>query len=59
MHHYVASDWTDKHVWKPAGDKVLYIAEEFGWPVKSLPLHAQLDALQLVVNVYKHGKGEA
>lgn len=59
MHHYVALDWTDKHVWKPAGDKVLDILEEFGWPVKSLPLYAQIDALQLVVNVYKHGKGRS
>ena len=25
--------------------------------MRSLPLYAQLDALQLVVDVYKHGKG--
>lgn len=59
MHHYVGAEWTDKHVWKPAGDRVLDILEEFGWPVKSLPLYALLDALQLVVNVYKHGKGRS
>ncbi|APR53179.1 hypothetical protein CA223_04420 [Sphingomonas koreensis] len=59
LHHYVDAEWTDKNVWKPSGDKVLDILEAFGWPVKSLPIYALLDALQLVVNVYKHGKGRS
>lgn len=59
MLHYVDHGWTDTHVWKPAGDKVLEILEEFGWLVKSHPFYPLLDALQLVVNVYKHGKGRS
>lgn len=59
MLRYVDHEWTDRHVWKPAGDKVLDILEEFGWRVKSLPFYPLLDALQLVVNVYKHGKGRS
>jgi len=59
MLHYVDQEWTNKHVWKPAGDKVLEILEEFSWPVKSQPFYPLLDALQLVVNVYKHGKGRS
>lgn len=57
MRHYVGAEWTEQHVWKPAGEKVLDILGEFGWPVKSQPFHPMLDALRLVVNVYKHGKG--
>lgn len=59
MLHYVDHEWTDTHVWKPGGDKVLDILGEFGWRVKSLPFYPLLGALQLVVNVYKHGKGRS
>jgi hypothetical protein len=32
---------------------------QFGWDVQALPFYPKLDALQLIVNVYKHGNGRS
>lgn len=46
-----------KHVWKSTGADIVQLLEEFGWPVRQAPFYPSLEALGLIVNVYKHGKG--
>ncbi len=59
LQHEVEPSWMERNLWAPPGDRVLDILEAFGWPVRSLPFYPQIEALQLVVNVYKHGKGRS
>jgi len=56
---YFDREKIEKEVWKVPTADLMDVFEEFGWAVKSLPLYAKIDALQLVVNVYKHGKGRS
>lgn len=57
--HYFDREKIEKEVWKVPTADLLDLFEEFGWVVKGLSLYSKIDALQLVVNVYKHGKGRS
>lgn len=57
--HYFDRAKIEKEVWRVPTAELMDVFEQFGWAVKSLPLYAKIDALQLVVNVYKHGKGRS
>lgn len=49
----------ERVIWKATFADLLGTFVQFGWPVTSQPFYLVLDALQLVVNVYKHGKGRS
>lgn len=49
----------EKAVWNEPFDAVLNVLEQFGWNVSTRPFYKTLDALQRIVNVYKHGKGRS
>lgn len=52
-------DWIEREIWNSQLSKLINIFEKSNWPIKSLPCYSQIGALQLVVNVYKHGKGRS
>ena len=49
----------EKAVWKTTLTNFADLVEPLGWPIRSQPFCAQLDACRLVVNVYKHGNGSS
>lgn len=59
LRHDFDGERIEKEIWKATFADLLDVFVQFGWPVKTLPCYATLDALQLVVNVYKHGKGRS
>lgn len=59
LRHDFNGDKIEKKIWEMPLADVMDVFEQFGWPVKALPCYAKIDALQLVVNVYKHGKGRS
>lgn len=59
LRHDFDGDKIAKEIWKAPVADVMGVFEQFGWPVKALPCYPKIDAMQLVVNVYKHGKGRS
>lgn len=59
LRHDFNADRIEKEIWKATFPDLLDIFVQFGWPVTSQQFYSMLDALQLVVNVYKHGKGRS
>lgn len=59
LHHYIDSGWIKKHIWNGKTVDLLDLFEQFGWSVKAQPIYPLIDACNLIVNVYKHGKGAA
>ncbi len=59
LRHYVKQEDIDEHVWAPSMFKIFKLLKEFDWEVKRQPFFAPLDACGLLVNVYKHGKGDS
>lgn len=55
--HYVNQDCIDKEIWKATTAAIFHLFEQFGWSVKAQPFFPLIDACNLIVNVYKHGKG--
>jgi hypothetical protein len=59
MRHYFTTDAVRKHAWVKDIGNIFVILKEFGWDCTSLSLFGKIDACRLVVNVYKHGKGQS
>jgi hypothetical protein len=59
LRHNIKREWIDKNVWKATTFQIFELIEEFDWKPTSLPFFPFIDACNLVVNVYKHGKGPA
>jgi hypothetical protein len=59
LRHHLDMEKLEGSIWKATVGELLDVFEQFGWPVKSHPCWRGLDALGLVVNVYKHGKGRS
>ncbi|MFT9447659.1 MAG: hypothetical protein ABF574_00030 [Gluconobacter japonicus] len=59
LRHDFDGDTIEKEIWKASVTDIMKVFEQFGWPVKTLPCYAKIDAMQLIVNVYKHGKGRS
>lgn len=59
LRHYFDGERIERQIWKATFADLLGVFDQFGWPVSALAFYAELDALQLVVNVYKHGKGRS
>ena len=55
--HYTTSEWIEKHIWRATTAQIFEILEEFDWKVTEQPFYKLIDACNLIVNVYKHGKG--
>jgi len=48
-----------KLAWTSGIATVLQMLEKFGWACRAQQFFAPIDACRLVVNVYKHGKGQS
>lgn len=59
LRHDFDGDKIEKEIWKAPVADVMDVFEQFCWPVKALPCYPKIDEMQLVVNVYKHGKGRS
>jgi len=59
LNHDFDNEKIEKLVWNGTFEDVLNIFSQFGWDVQALPFYPKLDALQLIVNVYKHGNGRS
>ncbi|GBQ89817.1 hypothetical protein AA23498_0720 [Acetobacter nitrogenifigens DSM 23921 = NBRC 105050] len=67
LRHHMArelSQWCDQgeiknKIWKLPIDDIFDVFDSCGWPVKTLSFYSSIEALQLVVNVYKHGEGRS
>jgi hypothetical protein len=59
MRHYFKAEAVKKYAWIVTVDDVFDVLKEFGWDCASLPFFKKVDACRLVVNVYKHGKGNS
>lgn len=59
LRHYLDRGWIKKHIWNGRTVDLFDLFEQFGWSVKAKPFYALIDACNLIVNVYEHGKGAA
>lgn len=57
--HYVDRDAAIKEAWSGDIGKVFKLLKEFAWDVRGEPFFAEADACRVIVNVYKHGKGNS
>lgn len=48
-----------KSVWQPPIVEIFDLLKQFGWDCTKEPFYPLLDACRLVVNVFKHGKGNS
>lgn len=53
---YVCKNLLDA-VWKASFEDTMGFLGSIGWPVKNKAYYPKLDALHLIVNVFKHGRG--
>lgn len=57
--HWHHGDTITSKVWSVDFLKITDLIEGFGWEVRNTDYFKKLDACRLVVNVYKHGKGNS
>lgn len=50
---------TIEDIWRRNISDIFELLSQFGWKVEDEPFFKMLDACRLVVNAYKHGKGQA
>lgn len=59
IRHWHAGSNLSHAVWKASFEKVMDLLGALGLPVNHANYYTKLDALHLVVNVFKHGKGDS
>jgi hypothetical protein len=59
LRHYFTTEAVKKHAWLKDVGNLFDLLKEFGWDCTSLSFFGRIDACRLVVNVYKHGKGQS
>ncbi|WP_031597230.1 hypothetical protein [Ferrovum myxofaciens] len=59
MHHWHHGENAARSIWKAEVPEIMRLLVAFGFNVKSLPSYERLDAMRLVVNVFKHGNGRS
>ncbi|MHB0777092.1 hypothetical protein [Halomonas sp. WWR20] len=59
IRHWHSGDIVSNKVWTVDFGKLTDLLEGLGWQVRSQDYFSKLDACRLVVNVYKHGKGNS
>ena len=57
MRHWHHGENATKAIWKADAPAIMDFLVAFGFNVKELPSYRRLDAMRLVVNVFKHGNG--
>lgn len=59
LRHTIKAEDAQQFAWNLNIGKVFDLIEEFGWNCRRESFFARIDAIRLVVNVYKHGKGSS
>lgn len=59
IRHWHSGELTPHQVWSKDIGRLLDLLESLGWCIRSKPYFNKIDACRLVVNVYKHGKGQS
>ena len=59
LSHAYDRDEVTKCVWRSNITELFKVLEEFGWPIRQTQCFQLLDACRLIVNVFKHGKGQS
>lgn len=59
MHHWHHGENAKESIWKADISAIMDFLVAFGLNVKVLPCYDRLDAMRLVVNVFKHGNGQS
>ena len=59
MHHWHHGKNAARSIWKAEVSAIMDFLVAFGFNVKGLPCYERLDAMHLVVNVFKHGNGRS
>lgn len=59
MHHWHHGENATRSIWKADAPAIMDFLVAFGFNVKALPSYGRLDAMRLVVNVFKHGNGRS
>lgn len=59
MHHWHHGENAAGSIWKVDVSALMDFLVAFGFNVKALPCYERLDAMRLVVNVFKHGNGRS
>lgn len=59
MRHWHGGEHATREVWKVDFQKMVDFLAAIGFDVSALPCHATLNAMRLVVNVFKHGNGSS
>ncbi len=59
MRHWHRGENATRSIWKADVPAIMDFLAAFGFNVKALPSYERLDAMRLVVNVFKHGNGRS
>lgn len=59
MHHWHHGENATRSIWKAEAPEIMKFLVAVGFNVKALPSYEQLEAMRLVVNVFKHGNGRS
>lgn len=57
--HFMPSEFISRIAWDQPFPEIVNLLEWIGMPLQSQPFIKKIDALRLIVNVYKHGQGKA
>jgi hypothetical protein len=56
---FICRDWLGSAIWEVNLEKIIKFLKNQGWNIKGYPWFAEIDAMRLLVNVFKHGKGQS
>lgn len=59
IHHWHRGDDVPLRIWKANFGEIVQFVEWIGWDIRNADYFRTLDACRVVVNVYKHGKGDS
>lgn len=59
IRHFHYGDTVNARMWSADFCQIIALLESFGWKIRDTHYFHLLDALRLVVNVYKHGEGKS
>lgn len=59
LHHYYNNDAITKKLWPAKTVDLFDLLKQFGWDAAACDFYPHIDACNLIVNVYKHGKGSS
>lgn len=59
LKHNFEEKYSDEIAYSPDMRKIYQVFNELGWQIESQPFFKKLDAMRLIVNIYKHGNGRS